>query len=174
MVDLKFAKRLKHDLTAIKPVKTHEQVANEIHMAPSALSNLKTGRRSATRDVKQSLVRALGSFKLAMSAARSEFGTISYLNDHKLRLDDPYVVDFIQHKEEQERIQAYPDFKLASAKEKSERTAEDWAKIRNFIKQWVEEYGSEGRAIPVLAAYAGLSEEEFQNIVDDYNRQYGG
>ncbi|MBT9670881.1 hypothetical protein [Secundilactobacillus kimchicus] len=174
MVDLKFAKRLKHDLTAIKPVKTHEQVANEIHMAPSALSNLKTGKRSATREVKRTLVESLGSLKLAMSAARSEFGVLSFLNDSKLQLESPYATSIIQHKEEQERIQAEHDFELAYTKKPSERNAEDQAHIENFIQQYLEEQGAERTDMIVKALSSGMSEEKLQSMIDHYNRVYGG
>ncbi|WP_282801165.1 helix-turn-helix domain-containing protein [Secundilactobacillus kimchicus] len=173
MVDLKFAERLKHDLTAIKPVKTHEQVANEIHMAPSALSNLKTGKRSATRDVKKSLVRALGSLKLAMSAARSEFGVLSFLDDKKRRLDSPFTTSLIQYKEEQERIQAQHDYDLAICKQPQERTAGDVAAIKKYFKEYFEEIASEETDVQAKAIDAGL-DDELQAMINQFNRQYGG
>ena len=174
MVDLKFAKRLNKELTAIKPVKTHEMVANEIHMAPSTLSNIKTGKRAATREVKRSLTDAIGSLKLAISAARSEFGTQSFLNDVKLQLDSPYAAMITQHKEEQERIQAEHDFELAYAKNPADRNAEDVAHMKNWVQQYLEEMGAERTDFIVRSLAAGISESELQSMIDHYNRLYGG
>ena len=173
LVDLKFAKRLKHDLTAIKPIKNHEQVANEIHMAPSALSNVKTGRRSATREVKKSLVQTLGSLKLAMSAARSEFGVLSFLDDKKRRLDSPFTTSLIQYKEEQERIQIQHAYNLAICKQPQERTAEDIAVIKDYFKEYLEEIASEETDVQAKAIDAGL-DDELQAMINQFNRRYGG
>lgn len=173
MSDTKFSRQLSLDLKQINPFKSRQQVANEVPISAGQLSNISHGKRKADRETKKRLVNSVDSFLLRLTAARTEFGTPSFMNNPKLRVT-PYVTSFQQQKEESERKALEVSYREASSKVVSERTAEDWAIMDDYFRNYFEEIGSEERDIEAKREDAEFPKEKFDQIIQKYNREYGG
>ncbi|MEE8825165.1 MAG: hypothetical protein SOH70_04055 [Lentilactobacillus sunkii] len=173
MKDEKFARQLSDKLQGIKKMKSFAQAADNVHLAKSSLSNIKSGRKGTSKEVRESIVKRLWSLKMALSSGRADYGIPSFLNDKNIRLN-PYVTAYTQRKEEQERRNAEISYLQAISKIPEKRTSEDLQAIDTYFKEYLEEIGSEETDFDVKAKDAGLTDQEVQDIVSEYNDQLGG
>lgn len=173
MSDKKFARQLTLDLADINPFKSRQQIADEIPVSAGQLSNISHGKRNADKQTMKRLTKSVSSFLLKLSAARSDYGTPSFYCDAKLR-NTPFVTAYKQEQEERERKELEWPYRQAISKKESERTAQDWAIIKDYFKEYIEEIGSEQLDLDTKRKDAGLSEEKFNQIVTQYNHSYGG
>lgn len=173
MSDTKFSRQLSLDLKQINPFKSRQQVANEVPISPGQLSNIAHGKRKADKEMKRGIINSVDSFLLRLTASRAEFGIPSFMNDPKLRFN-PFVTSFQQKKEESERQALENAYTEASSKVVSERTAEDWAVMDDYFRNYFEEIGSEERDIEAKREDAEFPKEKFDQIIQKYNREYGG
>lgn len=173
MRDRKFAEQLSLKLNEIRRFTDHSQLADSTHLAKGTLSNIKAGRRGTSKPVRQSLVKELWSLKMALTSSRADYGTPSFMCDKDLRLN-PYVTAFTQHKEEQDRIGQEVRYLQAISKKPEKRTSEDLQAIDKYFREYLEEIGSEETDFDVKAKDAGLTDQEVQALVQEYNQELGG
>lgn len=173
MKDKKFARQLTLDLDKFRNTLDRSEVAEQAHISESQLSNIRAGRRNAPRDVKKSLVQKLWSLPLAFSASRSEFGIPSIMNNPSLQ-QDLYADEASQKKEEHERQSSENQADYIIAMNPSQRTTEQTDFLLKHFSDSFEEIGSELKYTYAKMVFAGLSDEEIKELVDEYNQKFGG
>ncbi|MCT3395897.1 hypothetical protein [Lentilactobacillus hilgardii] len=173
MKDSKFAKQLTLNLGRFKSALDRSDIAEHAHISESQLSNIRAGRRKAPRDVKKSLVKKLWSLPLAFSASRSEFDIPSMMNNPILQ-QDLYADEASQKKEEHERQASEDEADYIISMNPGKRTAEQSDFLLKHFRDSFEEIGAELKYTYAKMIFAGLSEEEIKELVDEYNQKFGG
>ncbi len=173
MKDSKFAKQLTLNLDKLKKTFDRTEIAEQAHISDSQLSNIRAGRRNAPRDVKKALVQRLWSLPLAFSASRSEFGIPSMMNNPVLQ-QDLYADEVSQKKEEHERQSSEDEADYIIAMDPRQRTTAQSDFLLKHFKDSFEEIGSELKYTYAKMIFAKLSDGEIKELVDEYNKKFGG
>lgn len=147
-----------------------KDVADKAHSTQAALSQWASGKRSVDPHAIRLIAKYLHNPKLVYSAAREEYGVLSFKNDGKVK-DDLFAATIDQKKQEQERLSVQVEAFVSAAKPEKQRTSKDWENIKRMDKEFLEEISSEWRMWFDWCDYVG---EDAMEIIEEMNKKIGG
>ncbi|WP_125703757.1 hypothetical protein [Lacticaseibacillus daqingensis] len=168
MVDKKYSQQLA--LAIDGSTLNRKQLAKRTYMAESTVGKHALGQRATDHEKKRAFAAVLKSAWLALSSARSDFGTLSFADNPRIK-HDAFAATREAEKEEHERQQIWPQFSDAAIVPRRSRTRPESELVDRGLKEYAEEIGAELTAFITMAEYA---EVDPQKYIDDFNKRLGG
>lgn len=167
-MDKKYARQL--SLALDGSGETNKELGRRLAMSASAIGKYSLGERRADHQKKTLLAKALKGLRLRLSSARSDFGTISFADNPRVR-HDVFGATTAANREERERQQIWSEFQDAITVPAGKLTKAQSELVDRGFKEFAEEIGAELTEFIELAQYA---ERDPQQYIDDFNERLGG
>lgn len=168
-VDKKYAQQLSLAIDERQHT-TRAELGRQTHYAKQAVSFMAKGDRKTQHEAKKSFGKVLKDIRLAFSAGRADFGTISYMDDKRVS-KDLFAVTQSADKEEQDTLSVKDAAFLSAAVPPRQRTKRDWENIKAYAKERPEEIGAEITELITYCEYVGI---DVKDIIAAFNEQLGG
>lgn len=168
-IDKKYAQQLSLSIDDRQET-TRAAVGRKTHYSKQSVSFIAAGDRRAHHDAKKAFGQVLSDIRLAFSAGRSDFGTISYMNSNRVS-KDLFAVTQSADKEEQDTMSVKDAAFISAAVPSEQRTKRDWENIKAFAKEKPEEIGAEITEFITYCEYVGIDSSE---VLATFNEQFGG
>ncbi|MFD1317000.1 hypothetical protein AB0Y04_04905 [Loigolactobacillus coryniformis] len=166
--DRKFSGQLSADFEHSEVSRT--EAAKKLYVSKSQITKYTQGTVSIPKVMKKAITGLMGSIKLSYSAARADYGVISFLKNPRQR-DDVLSANTTAVREERERQALEDEFMNAITLEPKFRTSKQQEIIDSYLRNFIEEIGAEHTKLIALAAYLNV---DVQVIVDEFNNKLGG
>lgn len=147
-----------------------KDVAAKANATPAALSQWAKGIRKISPDVAKPISKFLNEIKLAYSAARQEYGILSFKDDGDVK-DDLFAATIDQKQQEQERLAVQQAAFISAAKPDKQKTAKDWENINAMDKEFPEEISSE---MKLLITWCVYNHRDPMAVIKQINDEIGG
>lgn len=149
---------------------TSKEMAATIPVSKGQFSNMKAGRRVITKQARKSIARLAHALTISYSAAREDYGTISFMiRPGKSR--DMLQALTQQDEEEEQREDIQTEFIRAAVTDPISRSTEQRLIIKQFLKELIEEIGSE---ITLLIRCCSYLRVDPMPYITAYNEKMGG
>ena len=168
-VDKKYAQQLSLSIDDRQKT-TRADLGRKTHYTKQAVALMAVGKRKTAHEAKRQFSKVLQDIRLAFSAGRADFGTISYMDSKRVN-KDLFAVTQSADKEEQDTLSVKDAAFLSAAVPSGQRTKRDWENIKAYAKERPEEIGAEITEFITYCEYVGIDP---QNIISTFNEQLGG
>lgn len=145
-------------------------LAREMPATKPAVSRWRHGQRKMDNATLRMTARFVKDWFYHYSAAREDYGIISFLQSKRVRTD-LFAASVSQEKEEADRKQIQQAAFESAAVPKEQRTQQDWHNIDAYSKEFPEEIGSEITELLSFCKYVGIDPEE---VIQSFNKRSGG
>lgn len=166
--DRKFSEQLSMDFEHSKVNRT--EAAKKLYVSKSQVTKYTQGTVSIPKVMKKAITGLMGSIKLSYSAARADYGVISFLKNPRQR-DDILSANTSAAREERERQVLEDQFMDAITTQPQFRTKPQQEIIDSYLRNFIEEIGAEHTKLIALATYLDV---DVQVIVNEFNKTLGG
>lgn len=165
----KFGKQLDLFLEGNDQVKAKD-VAGSVPVSEGQLSRMRKGDRQFTKQSVKAIAMMAHAITVNYSAARANHGIISFMI-RPGRTDDVLQAFSQQEEEEDDRENIQKSFIRAATTEPKQRSNEQRLLIKQFLKELIEEIGSEITLFIRCCKYLRVDPQPF---IDTYNEKLGG